>query len=379
MLSKTTMKSGVQKVYPRFVPAEKSTFFPTLQKRVSEYFKENNISRNANKTMVVKTIILLSAFFLPLVLMIVFHLKPWAVLSLYAIMGFAKAGIGMSIMHDANHGAYSKNKTVNTWLGYTLNLMGGMVFNWKMQHNVLHHTYTNIHGMDDDIEEKLVLRFSPHSEPRKFHKFQFLYVFFFYSILTIYWVLAKDMIQYFKYRKNGVNRHTDKKNKSYFWGMIGIKIFYLVYLVVLPLVLQENSFGLIIGGFLLMHAIGGLVLGVVFQLAHSVLEAEFPLPNSANIVEDDWAMHQLRTTVNFARENKLLSWYVGGLNYQVEHHLFPNICHVHYPEISKIVEQTAAEFKAPYRCAPTLKHALSSHVRMLKKFGYTFELDLAAM
>lgn len=373
------MTSENQKNYPRFVPVDKTAFFPTLQKRVSEYFKENNISRNANTTMVVKTIIMLSAFFLPLVLMVIFHLKPWAVISLYAMMGLAKAGIGMSVMHDANHGAYSKNKNVNKWLGYTLNLMGGMVFNWKLQHNVLHHTYTNIHGMDDDIEEKLVLRFSPHSEPRKFHRFQFLYVFFFYSILTLYWVLAKDVIQYYKYRKNGVNRYSEKENRSYFWSMISLKLFYIFYLLVLPLTLQDYSFGLIIGGFLLMHAIGGLVLGVVFQLAHSVLEADFPLPNSANIVENDWAMHQMNTTVNFARENKLLSWYVGGLNYQVEHHLFPNICHIHYPEISKIVEQTAAEFNVPYLSTESLRQALGSHIRMLRKFGYTFELDLAAM
>ncbi len=134
------MADVTQKVYPRFVPRDKSKFFPTLQKRVSDYFKENNISRNANTGMVVKTVVLLSAFFLPLAAMVIFHLKPWAVISLYAIMGFAKAGIGMSIMHDANHGAYSKIKSVNTWLGYTLNLMGGMVFNWRLQHNVLHHT-----------------------------------------------------------------------------------------------------------------------------------------------------------------------------------------------------------------------------------------------
>jgi linoleoyl-CoA desaturase len=373
------MSISSQKQYPRFVPLEKTLFFPTLQKRVNEYFKENNISRNANASMVVKTIILLSAFVLPLMLMIGFHLKPWMVVSLYAFMGLATAGIGMSIMHDANHGSYSKNKNVNTWLGYTLNLLGGMAFNWKLQHNVLHHTYTNIHDMDDDIEEKLVLRFSPHTEPRKFHRFQYLYVFFFYSILTLYWLLAKDIVQYYKYRKNGVNRYTEKENRNYFWSMIALKLVYVMYAFVLPVVVQDYSFGLVLGSFLLMHAIGGLVLGLVFQLAHSVLEADFPLPNDKNIIEDDWAMHQMRTTVNFSRENKLLSWYVGGLNYQVEHHLFPNICHVHYPEISKIVEQTAKEFDVPYLCAPTLKVAITSHLRMLKKFGYTFELDLATM
>jgi linoleoyl-CoA desaturase len=373
------MTETTQKVYPRFVPKDKNVFFSTLQKRVSDYFKTNNISRNANAGMVVKTIILLAAFFIPLFLMLFLHLKPWAILTVYALMGFAKAGIGMSIMHDANHGAYSKNKQVNKWLGYTLNLMGGMVFNWKLQHNVLHHTYTNIDGMDDDIENKLVLRFSPHAEAKRFHRLQFVYVFFFYAILTLYWALAKDVVQYFKYRKNGVNRYSKKENRSYFWSMISLKFMYFVYLVVLPLVLQDYSIGLIIGGFLIMHAIGGLVLGVVFQLAHSVLEAQFPLPNKENIIENEWAIHQMNTTVNFARSNKLLSWYVGGLNFQVEHHLFPNICHVHYPEIAKIVEETAHEFNVPYLCAPTLRDAIRSHVLMLRKFGHNFELDLATM
>jgi linoleoyl-CoA desaturase len=294
-------------------------------------------------------------------------------------MGFAGAGIGMSVMHDANHGAYSRKKNVNEWLGYSLNLMGGMVFNWKLQHNVLHHTYTNIHGMDDDIENKLVLRFSPHAEPKKFHRLQFIYVFFFYSILTLYWVVAKDIEQYFKYRKNGVNRYSKRENRKYFVSMILLKVTYIIYLVILPLWMQNYSAGLILGGFILMHLIKGLILGIVFQLAHSVEEAGFPLPNDVNVIENEWAIHQMNTTVNFARNNKLLSWYVGGLNYQVEHHLFPNICHVHYPPISKIVEQTAKEFDVPYLCKENLKEAVSSHVRMLKRFGYTFKLDLASM
>lgn len=366
-------------MYPRFVPREKSEFFATLQKRVNSYFKDNDISRNANSEMVIKTIVLLSSFFVPLLILTLFPLKAWAVITVFVVMGFAKAGIGMSVMHDANHGAYSKNKKVNDWLGYSLNLMGGMVFNWKLQHNVLHHTYTNVHGLDDDIEEKLVLRFSPHSEARKFHRFQFLYVFFFYSILTLYWVVAKDIIQYYKYRNNGVSRAAEKERKANFWSMISLKIIYMIYMLVLPLVFQGYSLGLILTGFLIMHAIAGLVLGLVFQLAHSVEEAEFPLPNEHNVIENEWAIHQMNTTVNFARENKLISWYVGGLNYQVEHHLFPNICHVHYPQVSKIVEETAAEFDVPYLCADSLKGAVGSHIRMLKKFGYTFELDLAAM
>ncbi len=366
-------------VYPRFVPGEKSSFFPTVQKRVNDYFKENNRSRHANAEMVIKTIILLSSFVIPVLIVNLMVLPGWMVMLLYVIMGFALAGIGMSVMHDANHGAYSKNVTVNRWLGYSLNLLGGMVFNWKLQHNVLHHTYTNIHGMDDDIADKLVLRFSPHSEPRKVHRFQYIYVFFFYSILTLYWAVAKDFVQYYQYKKRGVNRFTEKQNSKYFISMVLLKLMFMAYMVVLPIVVQGYSAGLIIGAFLIMNAISGLVLGLVFQLAHCVEEADYPLPNENNVITNDWATHQMNTTMNFARNNKLLSWYVGGLNFQVEHHLFPNICHVHYPEVSKILEETAREYNVPYLCSPTLSGAVRSHLQMLKKFGYRFELDLARM
>lgn len=329
--------------------------------------------------MVIKTVVLMLAFVVPALMLNFLLLAPWAVLLLDVIMGLALAGIGMSIMHDANHGAYSKNMKVNNWLGYSLNLIGGMVFNWKLQHNVLHHTYTNVHKIDDDIADKLILRFSPHSETKKVHRFQFIYVFFFYGILTLYWFIAKDFIQFFKYRREGTNRFSKSENTKYFVSMILLKLMFFAYMIFLPIVVRGYSASLIIGGFLLMQFIAGLVLGIVFQLAHSVLEADFPMANDANIIENEWAIHQLNTTVNFARDNRILSWYVGGLNYQVEHHLFPNICHVHYPAISKIVEETAREFGVPYLDSPSLGKAFSSHMGMLKRFGYVPELDLAKM
>lgn len=319
------------------------------------------------------------SFMIPVIMINFLTLQSWAVIVLFVLMGFALAGIGMSVMHDANHGAYSRNVNVNRWLGYSLNMIGGMVFNWKIQHNVLHHTYTNVHGSDDDIADKLILRLSPHSDVKKVHRFQYIYVFFFYSILTLYWGLAKDFIQFFKYKNEGSNRFSKKENRKYFATMVFIKLMFFTYMIILPVAWNGYSAGLIIGGFLLMNAISGLVLGLVFQLAHSVEEAEFPVPNDANIIENEWAIHQLETTVNFARENKLLSWYVGGLNYQVEHHLFPNICHVHYPEVSKIVEQTAKEFNVSYRCTPTIREAVASHMNMLKKLGFELNLDLARM
>ena len=163
---------------------------------------------------------------------------------------------------------------------------------------------------------------------------------------------------------------------KYFISMVLLKLMFMAYMVVLPIVVQGYSAGLIIGAFLIMNAISGLVLGLVFQLAHCVEEADYPLPNENNVITNDWAMHQMNTTMNFARNNKLLSWYVGGLNFQVEHHLFPNICHVHYPEVSKILEETAREYNVPYLCSPTLSGAVRSHLQMLKKFGYRLLLKM---
>jgi linoleoyl-CoA desaturase len=367
------------KIRPRFVNPNKTDFFSVLQKRVNDYFVENKIAKQANGAMVAKTVILLSAYILPFLFFSFIHVNTLTLMLLYAFMGFALAGIGMSIMHDACHGSYSRNQTVNDWLGYSLNLIGGMVYNWKLQHNVLHHTYTNVAGVDDDIDDKLILRFSPHNKLKKIHRAQFLYVFFFYGILTLYWVFAKDLVQHYRYKNNGVNMQKPTELRTIFWKMIALKVGYLAYIFLIPFYFGGYTVAELVCGFLLMHGIGGMVLGITFQMAHSVEEADFPLPNDKNIIENDWAIHQMETTVNFARDNKFVSWYVGGLNYQVEHHLFPNICHVHYPQITEIVKQTALEYGVPYKDSPSVWSAFRSHVRMVRRLGYDFNLDLATM
>lgn len=364
---------------PRFVDTNKnkSEFYSVLRRRVDGYFKENNISKHATPAMIIKTIILLSAYILPFVYILVFQPSIGISLILWSVMGFALAGVGMSIMHDANHGAYSSNKTVNSLLGHTLNLCGGAVFNWKIQHNVLHHTYTNIVELDDDIDDKLVMRFNPHSKVKWYHKFQVVYAFAFYGILTLYWALLKDFVQYSRYTKQGVNRGTKKENTIVFLKIVVSKIFYFAVFFVLPLVVLKMAILPYIMGFLLMQFIAGMVLTTIFQLAHTVEDTIHPIPNEQNNIEDNWAVHQLCTTVDFSRDNKFISWYIGGLNFQVEHHLFPTICHVHYPEVSKIVEATTKEYGIPYFVNDSFGKALGSHVRTLQRFGKLPKMDEA--
>ncbi|MCW3076435.1 MAG: Linoleoyl-CoA desaturase [Bacteroidetes bacterium] len=347
----------------------KALFFAELRKRVDGYFKENNISKHYNTQMVIKTIVLLSAYILPFIALLVFQPSFGMALLLWSVIGLALAGIGMSVMHDANHGAYSSSSKTNYWLGHSLNLLGGSVFNWKLQHNILHHTYTNVAGVDDDIDDKLVMRFSPHTRVKWFHKFQVVYAFLFYGILTLYWALLKDFIQFNRYTKDGVNKSSKAENRKILLRIILSKIVYFSIFMVLPLAVLKMPVGQYVLGYLLMQFIAGLVLTVIFQLAHTVEKTTHPLPDENFTIENNWAIHQMNTTVNFSRKNKFISWYVGGLNFQVEHHLFPTICHVHYPQISHIVKTTAEEFGVPYLENESFTDALRSHVNTLIRFG----------
>lgn len=353
----------------KFVADDKSKFFHTLKHRVDTYFDENKISKHANTTMVVKTIVLLTGYSVPFIIMLALQPSFGVSLLLWLLMGVCLAGIGMSVMHDANHGAYSSSQFVNTMVGHTLNFVGGAVHNWKLQHNILHHTYTNITGMDEDIADRLVLKFSPHTKVKWFHKFQPLYAFMFYGLMTFYWVVAKDFIQFKQFNDQGVNAQNSKEKASTLIRIIVLKAVYLFVMFVVPVVFFDMVFWQVFVGFFLMHYSAGIILSLVFQLAHTVEGTTHPMPNEQGIINNDWAIHQLHTTVNFSPDNKLLSWYVGGLNFQVEHHLFPRICHVHYPNIAPIVKQTAEEYGIPYLQTQTFSAALKSHFAALEKFG----------
>ncbi len=357
-------------IFVRFIDKDKdkSQFFSTLRQRVDAYFKEKKLSKHYNAAMVFKTIILLAGYLIPFACLLIFTPSIGISMAIWAIMGFAVAGIGMSIMHDANHGGYSASAKTNYWMGHTLNLLGGSVFNWKLQHNLLHHTYTNIINLDDDIADKLVLRFSPHTNVKWYHKLQFVYAFLFYGILTLYWTLLKDFVQFKRYSREGVNKNTAAQNNVVMLKIVLSKLIYFFCIIFVPYYFFHIPFLQVLSGFLLMHFIGGLVLTVIFQLAHTVEGTSHPLPTDGTI-ENNWAIHQMNTTVNFARSNKFLNWYLGGLNFQVEHHLFPTVCHVHYPAIAEIVKSTAEEFGVPYLENKTFGQALTSHMRTLKRFG----------
>ena len=349
---------------------EQKEFIRELRLRVHEYFKRNSISTHANRDMYIKTGFMLLLYFVPFLGITLFTSTSviWNLL-MWVIMGFGMAGIGLSVMHDANHGTYSSNPIINKIFGSTMFLLGGNPVNWRIQHNVLHHSFTNIDGLDEDISPVGLLRFSPHKPLKKMHKFQYLYAWPLYTLMTIMWVVSKDFKQVMRYQKSGL-LDTQQVSKGVMWTTVILsKVFYYAIFLGLPIFFTSIPFGYHILGFVLMHLIGGFILTIIFQPAHVMPEMEYPLPDDQGSMENHFAIHELMTTTNFAPKNKILTWYAGGLNFQIEHHLFPNICHVHYPAIAPIVQQTCKEFNLPYYSVESFRTALGQHAGMLRKLG----------
>ena len=345
-------------------------FASTLNKRVNEYFRSRNLRKQANWEMYFKTIFMFALYCTPYILIMSGLITgTLALLASAIIMGLGVSGIGLSVMHDANHGSYSERPWVNQFLGYSLNLVGASSFNWKIQHNVLHHTFTNVHEHDEDINPRGVLRFCPSTPLRWFHRYQFIYAWLLYGMMTFVWIVIKDFERIARYHQLGLVERQKSNIGREMFVIIATKIFYIGYIIVLPLVFTQLTLWQILGGWLIMHYVAGFMLAIIFQPAHVTDGAQYPLADAENNLENSWAVHQLLTTANFGNKSRVLNWWCGGLNFQIEHHLFPKICHVHYRKISGIVRSTATEFGLPYHAFPSFLDALRGHARMLKQLG----------
>ena len=342
------------------------SFHAELKRRISAYFEEKGKAPTGNWELFSKALILMVAFVGIYVHLVFFTPSTFFAILECILLGGVIAAIGFNIMHDGAHGSFSKNKTVNSLAAFTLNILGGNSFMWNIKHNVIHHAYTNVDGIDDDIDIQPWMRMSTTQKKYGFHKYQHLYFWLLYSMLYLLWIFVLDYTKYFS-NKIGA---TPLKKMSFmdhfnFWGS---KVLNLALYVLIPIYMVGFLPWLV--GFLIFTFFAGFVISIVFQLAHTVEHTAFPMPDEATgKLEDEWAIHQIKTTANFATHNKLVSWLVGGLNFQIEHHLFPKISHIHYPEISKIIRKACQDYGISYIEYPRVRYAVASHVSFLKQMG----------
>ncbi|MCA0381759.1 MAG: acyl-CoA desaturase [Bacteroidetes bacterium] len=352
---------------PKF-PHVTPSFHAVLKQRVQKYFEEKQTATTGGWRILSKAIILVAALTAVYIVLMAVAMPVWLSLVLCGLMGLLIATIGFNIMHDGGHGSFSKHAFINKLAALTLNILGGSAYMWNQKHNVIHHAYTNVHEVDDDLDAGILLRMSKHQQKLGIHKVQHFYFWFLYCLLYLFWIFYSDFGKYFKGRIGTVPlSKMSLKDHLSFW--IGKLLFASIFMII-PI--YVHGFVSWMVGFLVMTMLSGFVLSIVFQLAHTVQDTAFPLANEATgKMDDEWAVHQLKTTANFATRSKLVSWLVGGLNFQVEHHLFPRISHIHYPEINKIVKQACAEFNVPYIEYKTMGKAIASHFMYLRSLAKT--------
>jgi linoleoyl-CoA desaturase len=279
---------------------------------------------------------------------------------------FASAALAFNVFHDANHGAFCASKRTNLWLARLccVALGVGRRF-WHHKHHVLHHSFPNVFQWDDDVESRGFLRLSPLQPWQPRYRGQHLYCGVLYALNSVEWIFIKDFVQYFRLRINPFQSipKLTLPERAEFWLC---KAAYAALFLIPPLLVQP--FGWVAAGFVLFHLVMSVLLTVVFQLAHLNDAVAFPAmeqrPRS-----DGWAAHQMRTTANFAMRSPAINWFTGGLNFQIEHHLFPHVSHTRYPEISATVREVAGRFGLPYVEYASLTEAVAAHIRLLRTLG----------
>jgi linoleoyl-CoA desaturase len=344
-----------------------SSFFQPLKKKVDEYFVDKNLHPAGNEKLYFKSAIqVLSAVVLYTVLV---FFTPGVLISivLCLLLGLNLAVIGFNVMHEGGHQSFSRYRWINTASAYFLNVLGGNTYYWKIKHNVNHHTYTNIEGMDSDIDVKPFMRLHEGQPRYAYHRYQHIYWVVLYGISYLAWIFYEDFQKYFskKVSANSEQKALTSKEHFIFWFT---KIMYAMMYMVIPIVMVGWLPWLV--GFLIITFICGLAISIVFQLAHVVEGTQF---HSAQLhdaeAKQEWAIHQIASTANFATSNKLLYWLLGGLNFQIEHHLFPRVSHIHYPQISVLIKEACRESNIAYNEYTSMFRAIASHLLHLRKLG----------
>jgi linoleoyl-CoA desaturase len=352
-----------------FATGQKPEFFGILRQRVNGYFDQTKQSKQGNFSLYFKTALLYLLYLGSFALILFSGWPGWALLLLCVPMGLGACGLGLNVMHDALHQSFATSKLWNNIAGVTMEVLGGSTVTWKIQHNLLHHTFTNVYGMDEDVDDKVLLRLSPDGVWKPYHRFQHIYAPLLYGLSNVSWLVQKDFVQFIRYWKNGVLKQTGVQPLRAFISLVIAKALYFGTVIGLPILLLPFAWYWSVLGFVIVQFTSGFLMTLVFLTAHAVEGPHHFQPDEKGSLENNWAIHQLMTTANFGAGNPIVNWFVGGLNHQIEHHLFPQISHVHYAKLSPIVREVAAEYGLTYYEFPSFGQAIVAHFKYLREVG----------
>ncbi len=351
----------------KFAPAKADPFSEALRAEVAAYFASGKGSTRGDSRMYLRALLAFALAVCSYALLVGPWLPMVARLLPALVLGVAVAWIGICVGHDALHGTFFRKRGLNRVLGMSFDLIGANSYVWKLTHNATHHIYTNVEGVDVDLDYGAVFRHSPGTRWHPWHRAQAVYALLAYPLAGIKWHYWTDL-GFLRQRRIGAYAHRGHPFSAWVGFVLG-KLWAIGWSVALPIFLLRPSVLEFAIGYLLVMGTTGLTLGLTFQLAHAVEGAEFPRADARGRIADSFAAHQLRTTANFACDNPLVTFFCAGLNYQIEHHLFPSVASIQYPALRPIVRRVSARFGLPYNEAPTVMAAIKSHLRHLHRLG----------
>lgn len=340
------------------------TFPKVLRHRLNRYFDETKVSPKADPTMWGKIALGMAVLGASWIALYVFRPGSWKFISLYVLGGLAQTFLLLNIAHDSNHNAISARPAVNKTLNYVFDLCGISSYMWRILHHRGHHSCINLHGEDDAIEGRGLFRFTPHDARMPLHRFQHIYALFLYALFSLEYVFVRDFQSFFFPAHEYLIR-TKHPLREYVILFAG-KAFYLTYMLVLPILVMKEPALLVVAAFFMVHLIVGISVVLVFQTTHIIEDTFFPLDRGEF---ENGVYHVFATTADYATENPMVGWLVGGLNHHVAHHLCPYVCHTHYAPLTRIIKEAAEEFGVPYRQHPTMHRAIWYHLTLLKQLG----------
>jgi linoleoyl-CoA desaturase len=344
--------------------APESSFPKVLRRRLEDFFAESKISPKADLAMWVKIAVGMAVLAGSWIALYVFNPNSWIFVSLYLLNAIAQTFLLLNIAHDSNHNAISSERSINKTLNYVFDVCGISSYMWRILHHRGHHSCINLHGEDDALTGRGLLRFTPHEPRLPLQRFQHIYALLLYAVFSLDYVFVRDFECFF-FPTHDYLKRTKHPLREYVI-LFASKAFYLTYMLVLPVVLLRKSPWLVALAFVLSHLIIGLSVALVFQTTHVIDSTYFPADRNEF---DNWIQHIFATTADYATETPLVGWLVGGLNHHIVHHLCPFVCHTHYAPLTRIVKQTAEEYGIPYRQHSTMTEAIKHHLLLLKQLG----------
>lgn len=355
----------MEKIY--FKP-ETDDFKKELFSRVNSYFKNGETSTFANTSFLIKIFSMLLIYILIYVGIFQFGSNHVFLYSAFAIMGSLSVLLGLNIGHDAAHNALFRNSKINRISLFVFELLGTNSYNWVNRHLGAHHMFPNIMDYDSDVQQTNLVKIFPNDKHLNIHRFQHFYMPVIYLFYIARWLIYRDFKDVFL-KRIGVYDNSNYPRVQIV-KMIFFKLLYISQMVIIPMLVLDLSIGTSLLAFFILTVSGSAVIALVLLSTHVSEDACFPEPDENNILPHSWSYHQVLTAADFATNNKVINFLFGGFNHHVIHHLFPHVCHVHYPKLTPILVEMTKKYGLTYRSHNSLLNAVISHFKLLKNNSY---------